>query len=95
MRHLSWERTFTLSPALIVTPCAVLAPPAQLPLNWTDPSNENCFRVERHIRPTGGFARFATVPTDVRSTGIVQWWRGTGPAWSSPGRLAPPQNRGS
>jgi hypothetical protein len=97
MRRLSWERTFTLSLALTITRCAGLAFPAQLPLNWTDLSNENGFRVERLIRPTGKFARLTTVPTDVCPTGITLWERaiGAAPARSSLGRLTPPASRSS
>ena len=69
MRRLSWERTFTLSPALTITCCAGLASPARPPLNWTDISNKNGFRVECQLGPTGRFARLATVPTDARPSG--------------------------
>jgi hypothetical protein len=73
MRRLSWERTFTLSPAPTITPCAGLASTARLTLNSTDTSNENGFRVEHQLGSTGSFARLATVPTDVRPTGTTQW----------------------
>jgi hypothetical protein len=46
MRRLSWERTFTISLALAIALCAGLVAPARPPLNWTDTSNENGFRVE-------------------------------------------------
>ena len=97
MRRLSWERTFTISPALTLTHCAGLASAARLPLNRTDTTNENCFKVERQIGPSASFSRLLTVPTDVHPTWIKMWERGIGaaPARSSPKRLILPLSKSS
>jgi len=54
MRRLSWGRTFTISLAVAITLCAGLVSTARLPLNSTDTSNKNDFRVEHQLGSTEG-----------------------------------------